>query len=265
MFSHPSFIVDFFTVQRQSLVAAEEPVVVAQEAPQEVEKKNQVDSNPEMLLTFIFLFLQAACSEEKYSTEATPILVTLTIAMKQSAAVKKTLQDWLLGRKWPNNMRPEVPQPLLELIKKREAPAKDDEEEEGAEDEINAENLVNEPSAKLAEEQPKEAAESPQVNIENIKILDSPEQFQQEQGLDENVAHPKPQDFDAPDMEENQVKSVLVRFMTSSNYNLKSAAGEFMFILCDESPDKLTAETGIGNSIGLLAERGFLGNLLNQQ
>lgn len=207
-------------------------------------------------MVYIFLLLDAATDEERYTTELTPIVATLIAAMKGNEAVKATLQQWILECNWPNNQQPQLPEKLRSMIKRRDQQQLQEEEEK--------EILLDKPQSSVGE-QP--VLEQQQPLLEQPLLVNSAELETNEDSDEDLPLHSaaKPELLDAPDMEFNEVKSVLVRLMTCSNYNVKSYVGEFLFHLCDQNPEKLTAHTGFGNAVGLLAEKGLLGNLLNQK
>lgn len=59
----------------------------------------------------------------------------------------------------------------------------------------------------------------------------------------------------------NLHKRLFVRFLTDTNYELKSVTSEFMFVLCDEDAEFFANQVGFGSAAGLLAERGMFGPL----
>lgn len=213
-----------------------------------------------------FLLLKACCDEQNYSTEVTPILATLTTAVQHSEIVRQTLDEWILQQKWPSGRRPQLPEALKDMIKRKEYT---EEEKQKAEEE----------AKKRQEKKKQKELEAAATTTTTTTTTEEPQsdlsaqvplaQFLQEnkfQGDDDNSpAEPHPELFDAPDMEYNDIKSVFVRLMTSSNYNAKTYAAEFLFELCAKNVERFVAETGVGNALGVLAEKNLLGALMGNQ
>jgi hypothetical protein len=60
------------------------------------------------------------------------------------------------------------------------------------------------------------------------------------------------------------IKQNLVSLMTNYHYNFKSAVCQLLFTICEEDVHEYAAQFGVGNTIGYLTERGFLGGLLGK-
>jgi cellobiose-specific phosphotransferase system component IIA len=100
------------------------------------------------------------------------------------------------------------------------------------------------------EEQPKSGDETQEGDVEESE---------------ENITQSRVDKLDAHDIHTNLAKAVLVKYMSCYDSNLKNSMNQFLFYLCDDDVDHFAREFGIGNSIGFLAEKGFLGSLMQQQ
>lgn len=60
--------------------------------------------------------------------------------------------------------------------------------------------------------------------------------------------------------EGKELKNVLCRLLTSVNTQMRDLVAELLFICCKESVPRMAKHTGYGNSLGMFANRGLLGN-----
>ncbi|EFC47102.1 predicted protein [Naegleria gruberi] len=70
--------------------------------------------------------------------------------------------------------------------------------------------------------------------------------------------------LDAIDLSFKPVKCLFVGRMSDYNYNFKTMICQFLFKLCIEDVNVFSQICGPGNTLGYLAEKGLLGNLLGQ-